>query len=337
MASQTFQVAFRQQQAEFRRTSATISEGARQPSDEKGKQYPYLLAHGYELENLIPSLRPDDRATAFLQSRRIKWWKARACGDDRDGNTPTRNMASSQVSCINFLLPLAAIDGALETILKAIDPEVQAVETIAYDGQSSPVEFEWIGLGKSLEGTSSRGSKSTSTDALLVGRLADGAKRAYLIEWKCCEEYRHAGNKGDGESGKTRRSRYAPLYEAASSSFSGAVPMDALMFDPHYQLMRFFMLGDRMVSEQELGVRDFMVVVVCPGQNTAYRNTVTSPGLRDKFPEARTVREAMRAVLRRPDSFHVVSQAVLVEAVRRSPVAAAARDWCDYHTQRYGW
>ena len=51
------------------------------------------------------------------------------------------------------------------------------------------MEFEWIGLDDSLEGTRTRGANATSIDAFLVAETDSGRRRAYLIEWKYLEQY----------------------------------------------------------------------------------------------------------------------------------------------------
>src|SRR5688572_13827984 len=114
----SFQQTYRRSQGSFRDSSATISAAGRSPSDDKAKRNPHLLALGTELENLMPGLRGSDSAMGFFARRKIKWWKSARSGDDCSRETPTRNLASSQVGCVNFLLPLAGVEGALAAILK---------------------------------------------------------------------------------------------------------------------------------------------------------------------------------------------------------------------------
>ena len=132
-------------------------------------------------------------AFRFLADRGIKWWSSSRSGDRPGGTHPTRNLASSQVACINFLLPLAPVPEALAAIVAAIDHDDIAVTEITdpRSGTSSPVEFEWIGLDHSLEGPShtTRGANTTSVDAFIIAETRTG-RCAYLIEWKYVEEYR---------------------------------------------------------------------------------------------------------------------------------------------------
>ena len=103
----------KQSQQQFQDTSPTVSDQGRSPTDDKGLRNPHLLALGCEIDNLFPSIRGEGGAIDFFSQRDIKWWKSSRSGDDSKSDGPTRNMASSQVACVNFLLPLAGIPGAL--------------------------------------------------------------------------------------------------------------------------------------------------------------------------------------------------------------------------------
>ena len=190
-----FGVLERERQARFR-------EGLSTPSDAVERRHDYLLALGCEEENLFPTLRGDNGACRYFAERNIKWWQAGVSGDASDGKRPTRNMASSQIACVNFLLPLVDIPGALTAVLQAIDEDVTGVVEIVHEGTSSPVELEWIGLDHALEGPSvkTRGANSTSVDAFMVAETPTG-RRAYLMEWKYVEEYR-TEDKGIGSLGR---------------------------------------------------------------------------------------------------------------------------------------
>ena len=323
-----FGVLERERQARFR-------EGLSTPSDTVGRRHAYLLALGCEEENLFPALRGENGACRYFAERKIKWWQAGVSGDASDGKRPTRNMASSQIACVNFLLPLVDIPGALTAVLQAIDEDVTGVVEIVHEGTSSPVELEWIGLDHALEGPSvkTRGANSTSVDAFMVAETPTG-RRAYLMEWKYVEEYR-TEDKGKGRSGETRRARYAHLY-ADSPSFNRKVPFDAWLFEPFYQLLRLRLLADRMVRDRELGVSEAKVVVVVPEGNRAYRERVTSPWFARAFP-GRTVPGIIQQTFARPDRVFVsISPSILAEHVR-SQYGKTAQRWSTYLHDRYSW
>ena len=305
------------------------------PSDAFGRRHGHLLALGCEEENLFPALRGENGACRYFAERGIKWWQATRSGDATDGKRPTRNMASSQIACVNFLLPLVNIPGALPAVLKAVDDDVTGVVDIEHEGTSSPVEFEWIGLDHALEGplVKTRGANSTSVDAFMVAETTAG-RRAYLMEWKYVEEYR-TQDKGEGRPGETRRRRYAGRY-AESPSFNGKAPFDAWLFEPFYQILRLRLLADRMVQKQELGVTEAKVVVVVPEENRAYRERVTSPWFRSEYPD-QTVSDIVLQTLVHPQRAYIsISQLALADAVREKR-GAHVTSWSRYQRKRYGW
>ena len=318
--------------------------------DEKGLRSPHLLALGFEVENLFPGIRGECGAIGFFRRREIRWWKNRRSGDNTKVDGPTRNMASSQVACVNFLLPLTFIPEAralLVAMLRALDDDVCDVIAIRHGvrGHESPVEFEWIGQCCSLEGGKNRGANNTSIDAFLVAETEVGERRAYLLEWKYVEQY--LGNrpdfKGEGKSGATRRARYCERFYAPYSSFdpSAAPCLEDFFYEPFYQIMRQRLLADRMVYERELGVDEAKVVLVVPEDNWAYRTvsdgeSTTSPRLARRFPQLETVEEVMRAALKNPDEqFAMVTPSFLLDAVSGC-LPDQTRDWARYWRERYG-
>lgn len=334
----------RRRQQLFRDTSPTVSDRGRSPTDDKGERNGHLLTLDYEEENLLPGIRGEGGATDFFRERGIKWWKSARSGDDTKRDGPTRNMASSQVACVNFLLPLADIAGALPCMLRAIDDDVCDVVTMSYEGHESPVEFEWIGQCCSLEGGKNRGANNTSIDGFLVAETKAGRRRAYLLEWKFVEQYlrncERPEFKGEGESGDTRRRRYAERFSAPYSSFDpeAAPNLDDFLYEPFYQIMRQRLLADRMVHDRELCIDEAKVVVVVPEENWAYRTVsdgkaTTSPRLAGRFG---TVEEVMQAVLKDPDAqFAMVAPSTLVDAVSRC-LPEETKEWADYWRDRYG-
>ena len=252
-------------------------------------------------------------------------------------------MASSQVACVNFLLPLYAIPGALRSVVRAIDDDVEDIVAISHEERVSQVEFEWIGLGRSLEGKTTRGANTTNVDAFVIAKTAAG-QRAYVIEWKYTEESLTTRPKylGKGYRKEQQLKGYADLYYADSSSFATSIPMNELLYNAFDQIMRQRLLADRMVAKGELGVSDAKVVVVVPEENRAYRTAAhgkktTSPPLAKRFPNLETVDEVMQATLKDPNaSFKMVTQTELRAAVE-SECGDAVSDWAEYIRERYGW
>ena len=336
----TFENLAKKRQGDFRDSSDTISNAGYNPSDDKGSRHRHLLALGSEDDNLYPTLQSDDGAKRFFSDRGIKWWKSSRSGDDNKVVGPTRNMASSQIACLNFMLPLVNIPGALVAAARAIDPDVCGIADIHYQANVSPIEFEWIGLDVSLEGGRTRGSQTTSIDAFMLAETETGLRRAYLLEWKYVEQYFRTkpDYKGEGKAGETRRKRYSPWYYADDSSFNLAVApeMEDFLYEPFYQIMRQRLLADRMVQREELGVSETKVVIVVPQDNLAYRETITSPPLKEQFSEYATVGEIMHACLKVPGKqFAMVSPSILVDAVNKE-TGPKADHWAAYWRDRYG-
>ena len=335
-----FERAAKRRQQRFRDTSPTVSDEGRSPSDDKGLRNSHLLALGCEAENLFPGIRGEDGAIDFFSQRRMGWWKSTRSGDDTRSNRPTRNMASSQVACVNFLLPLAGIPGALTTVLRTFDDDVADVVDICHEGRTSSVEFEWIGLDRSLEGGGTRGSQNTSIDAFMVAETRTGGRRAYLLEWKYVEQY--LSNRPEFKGGKTRRLRYTERYHASFSSFSpdAAPELDDFLYEPFYQIMRQRLLADRMVQERELGIDEAKVVVVVPEENWAYRHisdrsAATSPPLARRFPQLETVEAVVLASLKDPATqFEMVAPSTLLDSVSRS-LPSETSEWVSYWRERY--
>ena len=117
-----------------------------------------LLPQNREL-NLAPGIRGD--AIAYFNANGIAW------------HTHANHALSSQVSCINFLMPLATQPGLLARIigeaLKITTPTMLEVEN-GPNGRPWFVGFEWIGRANYLNeagkrGARTRGANATSADA----------------------------------------------------------------------------------------------------------------------------------------------------------------------------
>jgi len=338
---------------------STLSQAARSPSDAPWSQNEFLLALGCEDENLYPSLCGPDGARDYFAARGAKWWWSPSTGDSMrlphqarrfDGDPagrvpegPTRNLTSSQIACVNLLLPWKDEPEVLATLLRAIDPEVATVAPLEYEGPggrriSSNVEFEWTGRASTLEGSGSRGAHATSADACLIGVTAAGVRRAFLFEFKYTESYRVGESKAVGSKGAIRLARYTKRYTRPSSSFSGAVPITELLYEPLYQILRLILLGDAMVEDPGLALQEVRVITVCPEGNIAYRNVITSPPLSTRFLEEKTLAGVVKRLMKRPHAFSMVDPTELVNAMRVAfPSNGALARWSRYVQQRYDW
>lgn len=321
--------------AAFRKT---LGEEADSPKDTVGVKHGHILACGHEDKNLFPDLRGDDGARKFFRDRRILWSTNGQSGDRgrRSGyEGPTRNLKSSQVSCVNFLMPLASVNGALIEFIQVINGDVVEIEPIVDEnGRSTLVEFEWVGWRDSLEGKSMvRGAFNTSIDALIVGRNGHG-RTAYLIEWKYSEE-----NSRRAKSGKNRYKHYARAFTDSNSPFKGVAKLDDFFFDPYYQIMRMHLLGAKMLRSRvtsKIEVNRVCVIVVCPEANTEYRRVDPTLPLASRFSGITDMEQLIQASLRRPDEFRIIGQEHIMKHLRKT-WRNSLTDWLDYHEKRYGW
>jgi len=294
----------------------------------------HLLALGYEEENLFPTLRSPNGAINFFMERNIQWHRTSRSRDSKNQSGPTRNMASSQVACVNFFLPLANYPDVLASIFKVIDSDVNKIVSIQRGALNSHVEFEWNGMTETLEGgcVIPAGAFATSADALIVADIKNDARRAYLIEWKYLENYISAKSKATGTSGQTRINRYSNLYALGDSSFLQEIPMTELFYEPFYQLMRLRLLADKMVRNKEFGITSAKVVVVCPEENLDYRNTITSPELSIRYPATHVIKDTFARTLKNPAGISMVSPKQLITGIHNQ---LDIIDWVTYYNERY--
>jgi len=226
--------------------------------------------------------------------------------------------------------------------LRAIDPDLVEVEPVPDPAGQPPelVEFEWVGWSEPLEGGRiTRGAMQTSADAVALGRTNQGL-RAFIFEWKYCEEYLRPTDKGAGRPGTTRRRRYLSRYQAPDSAFVGRTPLDEFLFEPFYQLLRLRLLADeiqRVGMSPARPVFDARVVVVSPEANRDYRIAVPTIPLARRYPRLETVEQIMRFEIRDPDGIAFAASEELVARLRASRAALDLEGWAAYHETRYGW
>lgn len=166
----------------------------------------YRLLPQHKALNLAPSIRDD--ATAYFAAHGITW------------HQHANHALSSQVSCLNFLMPLATRPRLLASVIgKALglsSPIMLEVES-GPDGQPWFVGFEWIGRADYLNeagksGARTRGANATSADAV-VRFENEGRIESVLIEWKYTESYGAPIPPGGNQ---VRLSRYRDLVFAPS-------------------------------------------------------------------------------------------------------------------------
>ncbi|MER9578635.1 hypothetical protein NKI78_23835 [Mesorhizobium sp. M0400] len=281
----------------------------------------YRLAPANRLSNLNPGIR--NIAARYFSDNAIAWHQHAAHG------------LSSQVCCLNFLMPLATRPELLARLVQqAIGgelPEMLEVEK-GPDGEPWFVGFEWIGRKDYLNewprtGSPKRGANVTSADAIVRFRHA-GRVETLLIEWKYTESY-GAPPEPKREAERLRRYQnlaFAPFGPLRSNA---DLKLPDLFWEPFYQLFRQQMLASRMQATKEDGTERVRVLHIAPAGNRRL-SRVTSLALRALGDNAFSV---YRTLLVDPEDFISRSTDALF-----SPLIAdvpADDSWANYLSKRY--
>lgn len=281
----------------------------------------YRLLRDYRQLNLAPSIR--DVAARHFADKGIAW------------HLYVDHGLSSQVACLNFLMPLATRPDILAQIVQralgGVLPEMLEVEP-GPDGQPWFVGFEWIGgrnyLGEwPRAGLPQRGANVTSADAFLRFRH-EGRTEALLIEWKYTESY---GKPPDPKSHDERMRRYGARTFAPGGPFlpaAEAFDVADLFWEPTYQLARQQMLAWQMERDPDEPAERVRVLHIAPSANLALRK-VTSPALRRLGSD---ILALFPSLISEPDSFISRSTETLF-----APLIDARPDdgWAAYLSGRY--
>jgi hypothetical protein len=239
-----------------------------------GKAYDVCLPLDFAEYNLLPDARR--AALDRFASLGIRW-------HDGVGAGPSNHLRSSQVQCVNALMPFVTEPASLKALLRGVLPIEQVVQ---FDDPGAPedhVVFEWIGLTDYLnEGNGkrrSRGANTTSSDAAIKYRTPDGETEIALIEWKYTESYPSPHPKPNDPSNATRRARYESLW--GSVVRTDLLELDDLFVEPFYQLLRQQMLAHEMERNAELGAQRVRLVYAAPARNRALWSSLPTQKLRD--------------------------------------------------------
>jgi hypothetical protein len=285
------------------------------------RNYPFILPAACWEENLFAGIRA--QATSYFQSRNIAWHLHRA------------NLLSSQICCLNFLMPFATRARALAALLRPVIGD--GAQMIAFDagptGDLVYVAFEWIGgdyLNERGGRERRRGANCTSADAAVMFRRA-GRTEMLLIEWKYTESY-GAALRGGATARDERLGRYGKLAFAPGGPLQRAsdFTVSDLFFEPFYQLLRQQVLAFQLQLHRDLGCERVSVLHIAPSQNRALRK-VTAPKLAGRGADAM---EVWRGLLVDRDAFMSISTEALFGAFE----VHAHRDlqpWRSYVGERY--
>ena len=269
--------------------------------------------------NLAPGIR--DKAPAYFAEKGIAWHQHANHG------------LSSQVCCLNFLMPLAQTPELLARLVgRALGIESPEMLPMEQDlsGDDWFVAFEWIGLQDYLNeasknGSRTRGANATSADAAVRFRI-DGRTEIALIEWKFTESY---GSPIPPAGNATRSDRYRDLAFAPVGPIRPDLELvlEDFYWEPFYQMLRQQMLAKRMEAAQELGAQRVRVIHISPSGNHDLHK-VTAPAMRRFGDDAFMV---FRSLLAEPDAFVGWSIEDLFGPYARTGNSV----WADYLRLRY--
>ena len=286
-----------------------------------------LLPSGIQLDgiagNLVPEIR--DFASAYFAQYGIAW------------HIHANHALSSQIACLNMLMPLARRPRLLGELIGAAlgrDAPVMLPVEPGPDGQPVYVGFEWIGradyLNEWSSGKATRGANVTSTDAVVRFEGKQGPE-ALLIEWKYTETYASANERW--QSGNAiRRKRYAAKVFAPDGPVRADLGLDVEDFfhEPIYQMLRQTMLAWQMQAHGEDGATRVRVLHVSPHGNTVLHR-MTAP----KLPKGDAF-EVFRSLLVYPDIFiQTTTEARFSALLTSEPDDPDVQAWLTYARERY--
>jgi hypothetical protein len=280
----------------------------------------YRVPPAHRLHNLAPAIR-DSADRLFAATPPIQWHQHANHG------------LSSQVCCVNFLLPFADKPELLARWIEHVSgdevAEVLPVET-ARAGQDWHVGFEWIGatdyLNEAPPGTTRRrGANATAADAAVMYRTASGRTNLLLIEWKYTERY---GQPLDPKGNATRRLRYDHIWRAPNGPIRAEadVRLDDFFWEPFYQMLRQQMLAWH-TERHDTGIDRARVLHLSPAGNRPL-HAVTAPTLRGFGDDAF---EVFRSLLVDPTDFRSMSIETAFAPLADWPEAG----WYDWLQDRY--
>lgn len=234
----------------------------------KAKDNDHILA--IPVTNLYKEIR--DEAIKYFNVNKIKWWR---------GGAPSGNTLSSQVSCINHLMPIMKDKDAVLSLVNGIgNYEYTDVMPLACDADPQYIAFEVVSTKDHLnEGIPTRGANCTSIDAVILAKHKSGKNHLIMIEWKYTERYGNNDKSTEGKEGKTgkkRQDRYNSLISHSSQlksmdKYEGSI----YYYEPFYQLMRQTLWAEQVIAHKEsekIKAVDFLHVHVVPSDNKGLLN-----------------------------------------------------------------
>lgn len=309
----------------WKQRTATLPDEARAPGvyEKHRRAYPVCLPIEYASHNLLPEVR--DGATELFSELDIPWHDSVAGG-------PSNHLRDSQVQCVNALFQMVNDPdriklgfGDVVDIAEVLQIEDGRFLTFEYIG---PTDYFGEGIRHGKEVGRRRGTNCTSIDAAFLYKTSTGTTELALVEWKFTESYLTSYDR-DSASDAVRIGRYAADFAASDGPVRADVlPIELLLDEPFYQLMRQQLLSHRLEKAQAYGADIVRVLHVLAPGNIGYQDSLVRA---EHLAAGGSVDEVWTKLLRTPDRFRHVDPAVFLDLAvtsaeyvdRYSPTAAA--------------
>ncbi|MDR0685094.1 MAG: hypothetical protein LBF83_08195, partial [Spirochaetaceae bacterium] len=300
-----------------------------------GKQYHHFFKK--TPLNLWKNIRKD--ALDYFSAKGINWHSNSM--ENNPETIPEGDMLSSQVSCVNHLFLLRKNQNYASTILKNIDKRIISAEIVCDGyGNDGYIEFESWGTKENNNPLNEkspdrkRGEKSTSADAIMVGRKNDGKNILILIEWKFTEDYtKNYGSKDKCKFVEKDRNgnpyhEYHLLFDDPSCPIQPIDDFKDLYYEPFFQLMRQTLLGWKMVEANVMDCDEYIHLHIIPNDNLKIQEII-SPNLKDK---GINMSDVWKKLLKKPLRYKLLSPEELLSPLKTNQ---ETKDFFDYLKTRY--
>lgn len=249
---------------------STIFDGAKGGGEFRNVKYEHILAEGEK--NIYRGVRED--AIEYFKNNEISFW---------NGDKPTGDTLSSQISCLNHLFAIREDEEAVKAVMQSFVGQKLSIDRMKIvqsdDFNSQYISFEAICPEDYMnEVMRTRGKYCTSIDAIAIAVDKSGKEILLVIEWKLVEN--DSGNKAPSKNdaseynrGLERIRRYSKLLNESKlidSYYENTDRyQDSVLFRlPFYELMRQTIWAEQVCKNPEyLGPKDYLHIVVLPEQN----------------------------------------------------------------------
>ena len=291
----------------WKRRTATLPDEARAKGvyPKHNKAYPICLPVEFASHNLLPEVRAG--AISLFKELDIPWHDSVAGG-------PSNHLRDSQVQCVNALFAMVA---DAERIKLAFSGAVDIAEVLPIE-EGRFLTFEYIGptdyFGEGVRGGKDvgrrRGTNCTSVDAAFLYKTSAGVTELALIEWKFTESYLDVKERS-ASSDAVRIGRYAADLAASDSPITlDVLPIELLLDEPFYQLMRQQLLAKRLERDRVLDAKVVRVLHVLAPENAGYQDSLARAEHRAL---GSSVDDVWTQLLRTPDRFLHVDPKVFLD------------------------